>query len=349
MKTRRERHQRVLREGESIFRAVVERHAEKTFFWRVVSMSTLGLFFFSLVPQFAVSSFRLSEAENFENEGGGEILFLEDGFLKKPEKWTVAGDRSDVADILEYTIEEGDVMSEIAQRFGVSEETILQNNGFPDKNAIKPGTKLKIPATDGLVHTVARGETLLAIAQKYQVDVEKIMAQNQMEEGAGLFAGEEILIPGAKATKPVVARTSTPGNNVRLSATGIPSGRETFGKLLFPTSGKYTQGYHYGHYAVDIAQNGGAPIWAAESGTVIRSDTGWNGGYGNVIIIDHGNGMQTLYAHNKEIYVSVGDVVARGQPIAYMGHTGRVYGKTGIHLHFEVIVNGAKKNPTSYF
>ncbi len=347
-KTRRERYQRVLREGENIFRAVLERNAEKTFFWRVVSMATLGLFFFSLVPQFAVSSFRFSEEGTFENSEGNEILFLEDGFLKKPEKWTKTGDRSDIADILEYAVEEGDTMNEIATRFGVSEATIIQNNGFLDKSAIKPGVTLKIPAADGVVHTVVRGETLLSIAKKYGADVEKIKEQNQKEEGDNLFAGEEIVIPGATMARPVIAKSGA-HISVLHSASGIPAGRETFGKLLFPTNGKYTQGYHYGHYAVDIAQNGGSPIWAAEGGTVLRAENGWNGGYGNVIIIDHGNGMQTLYAHNREIYVSTGDVVARGQPIASMGNTGRVYGKTGIHLHFEVIVNGAKVNPTRYF
>lgn len=116
-----------------------------------------------------------------------------------------------------------------------------------------------------------------------------------------------------------------------------------------PCSGcSYTQYYNPGHYAVDIQQKGGGPIYAAEAGTVVRADTGWNGGYGNVIEIDHGNGLITLYAHNKELYVKVGDQVTRGQNISFMGNTGRVYGKTGIHVHFEVIVNGVKKNPLLY-
>ena len=79
-----------------------------------------------------------------------------------------------------------------------------------------------------------------------------------------------------------------------------------------------------------------------------RADEGWNGGYGNVVVIDHGNGIQTLYAHNKTLYVQKGDIVTRGQPIAFMGNTGLVHGPTGIHLHFEVHVNGFKKNPLIY-
>jgi murein DD-endopeptidase MepM/ murein hydrolase activator NlpD len=110
----------------------------------------------------------------------------------------------------------------------------------------------------------------------------------------------------------------------------------------------YTQYFHPGHYAVDIQTKGGGPIFAAEAGTVIRAETGWNGGYGNVIEIDHGNGLVTLYGHNKELYVKVGDTVARGQEISWMGNTGQVYGATGIHVHFEVRVNGVKKNPLLY-
>ena len=82
--------------------------------------------------------------------------------------------------------------------------------------------------------------------------------------------------------------------------------------------------------------------------TRVASEYGWNGGYGNVIEIDHGNGLVTLYAHNKDLYVKVGNNVSRGQHIASMGNTGLVYGKTGIHVHFEVRLNGVKKNPLLY-
>ena len=110
----------------------------------------------------------------------------------------------------------------------------------------------------------------------------------------------------------------------------------------------FTQYFHPGHYAVDIQERGGGPIFAAEAGTVIRADYGWDGGYGNVIEIDHGNGLVTLYGHNKELYVKKGDHVTRGQNISWMGNTGRVFGATGIHVHFEVRVNGEKKNPLLY-
>ena len=99
---------------------------------------------------------------------------------------------------------------------------------------------------------------------------------------------------------------------------------------------------------MDIQTKGGGPIFASEAGTIIKADYGWNGGYGNVIEVDHGNGLVTLYGHNKELYVEVGDTVERGQTMAWMGNTGLVYGRTGIHIHFEVHVNGVKKNPLLY-
>lgn len=335
---------RVFQKDENVFRAEAEKNAENTFFWRVASMATLGLFFFSIVPRFAILTGRVDEEKIIHNDARDEIIFLEDGFLKKPEKWTAIGDRGNIGDILEYTVEAGDTLSAIAKKVGVSEKTILQNNPI-DKNRLRVGTKLKIPATDGVIYKVRRGDTIGGIAKKYGVPAAKILAQNNFESGDDLKAGAEIIIPGAKKAPP----PKKPTGASRRPPKTLARGRETYGKLLFPTIGQYTQGYHYGHYAVDISHHGGGPIFAAESGTVIRADYGWNGGYGNVIIIDHGNGMQTLYAHNKTLYVKKGDRVSRGQQIAEMGNTGNVRGPTGIHLHFEVRVNGRKLNPKNFF
>jgi murein DD-endopeptidase MepM/ murein hydrolase activator NlpD len=111
-----------------------------------------------------------------------------------------------------------------------------------------------------------------------------------------------------------------------------------------PTQGQVTQGYTRSHYALDIANREKPAIWATSGGTVELAK--WNAGpYGNYIIIDHGNGYKTLYAHNEELYVEVGDVVTKGQVIAKMGRTGRVYGATGIHVHYECHLDGVRINP----
>ena len=126
----------------------------------------------------------------------------------------------------------------------------------------------------------------------------------------------------------------------------VPKGNKT---LIFPTKGKITQGYHAGHYAIDIGDPTRPGVWAADGGKILKVGSGWSGGYGNHVIIDHGNGIQTLYAHLQKVYVTAGEAVEQGQVIGQMGNTGRVYGKTGIHLHFEVRVNGVKKYPGNYW
>lgn len=118
--------------------------------------------------------------------------------------------------------------------------------------------------------------------------------------------------------------------------------------FIKPTEGIITQGFHAGHFAYDIANSDKPAILAVTSGTVVEVGTpgSWNGGYGNYLVIDHGNGFMTKYAHCEEVYVALGDTVTQGQEVAKMGNTGRVYGVTGIFLHFELIYNGAKVSPS---
>ncbi|MFA5792288.1 MAG: M23 family metallopeptidase [Candidatus Gracilibacteria bacterium] len=126
-------------------------------------------------------------------------------------------------------------------------------------------------------------------------------------------------------------------------------------KTAYPVESIFiSQGFMAGHYAIDFAREdesiANPDILAVYGGTVIDVKTGdWNGGYGNSIMIDHGNGFKSLYAHCNETFVNVGDSVTAGQVIANMGNTGRVYGKTGIQLHFELWKNNGKVNPMDYF
>jgi murein DD-endopeptidase MepM/ murein hydrolase activator NlpD len=130
----------------------------------------------------------------------------------------------------------------------------------------------------------------------------------------------------------------TPGPNAP------DSGGGTLGWPAFGTT--FIRGFTGSHTGYDLAAPKGTPIYAAESGTVEKVSTGtWGGGYGNYIIIDHGNGLKTLYGHLSTVSVSVGQAVDRGQNIAGMGSTGR---STGPHLHFEVIDGGVKRNPSNY-
>lgn len=241
-----------------------------------------------------------------------------------------------------YTVQEGDSISEIASSHGLSVDTILWANGLTRKSAIRPGMTLIILPVSGVRHTVAKGETLAGIAKAFTSDAEEIAAYNGLDSGTALVAGTELIIPGGEpAVQPAAKKKSTiipakitiktGGSMGAVRAVGDTSHVGSFGNPL-PT-GHLSQGIH-GWNGVDIAAPKGSPIYAAAAGTVIVSRaSGWNGGYGNYVVIDHGDGTQTLYGHLSTDSVSVGQKVSRGQQIGGVGNTGKA---TGYHLHFEV-------------
>jgi LysM repeat protein len=297
-----------------------------------------------------------SAPQEFTDQEEGQIVFIEDGFLMKTSSLTEQGTRSAFSEGILHTVEPNESIGAIAKSAGVKPETIRWANNLTDGATVQPGQKLLILPVDGVIHTVKRGQSLSAIAELYSVAPEKILTQNKLK-GGYILAGQQLIVPGGKpiveAPKPVVAikPPTTPGSKPPATPTTPPKTyviEPTYGVLQNPCDCYFTQYFGSSHFGVDMQHKGGSAIFAAEAGTVIRAEYGWNGGYGNVVEIDHGNGLVTLYAHNKEMYVKNGDVVTRGQAIAFMGNTGRVHGPTGIHLHFEVRVNGNKKNPTLY-
>ena len=316
-------------------------------------------------------------AELADTELGGDLLAIdsptftldfltvtEDGFLIKNTGQGTKVDNSELCDIIEYVVEEGDVLSSIARRFDVSMDTIIWENEITNPHQLKPGTKLAVLPVSGIIHEVKEGDTFEKVAKKYEIDPEKLCRQNQMKEDVELVAGVKLIIPGGKKT--VYAGSGTylasrsPGTYASYKPPVLIDGaiilangaRDKDGKwMVKPTTGVYTTyfGGRRGHWAVDIADRGKPPIVAAADSTVVKSQCGWNGGYGCVIVLDHGDGFQTLYAHLSELAVVVGDSVTQGSRIGTMGNTGRVWGSTGIHLHFEVVDNGVKKNPLAYY
>jgi len=305
-----------------------------------------------------------------------QFLFVEEGFLMKTSSLGEQGSRLASAEGIVHTVEQGDNLDAIAKRYNISPQTIRWANNIPDGQGIKPDQELVILPVDGVLHTVRRGQTVARIAQLYEVPQEEIVNRNRIRNGL-IVPGQQILIPGGKpvvtddtiaasegnlrfaeklSQKDLQLRLNLPnkgggGAPAAAKPGGAPgAGAELTQAILQMPCGNcfFTQYFSPSHYAVDIQTRGGGPIYAAEAGTVIRADTGWNGGYGNVIEVDHGNGLVTLYAHNKELYVKSGDTVTRGQNIAFMGRTGLVHGPTGIHIHFEIRVNGVKKNPLLY-
>ena len=251
--------------------------------------------------------------------------------------------------IIYYTVQTGDTASSIARQFGLTVNTILWANNLTTYGLIRPGDTLTILPYSGILYTVKSGDTLSKIASKYNVDTDKILSCNDL--GANLKIGQKIIVPGAKKiTEPTaIARSNT--NYTGLSAirdlikaptTSAGAG----GRMTWPTLGHtITQYYSWRHNGLDIANKVGTPIYAAEAGVVVLAAKGWNGGYGNTIVIDHGGGKKTRYGHASKLFVKVGDEVEKGENIAAMGSTGR---STGPHLHFEVLIKGARYNPLNY-
>ncbi|MFH0951594.1 MAG: peptidoglycan DD-metalloendopeptidase family protein [Patescibacteria group bacterium] len=254
-------------------------------------------------------------------------------------------DRQGVA---EYTVLGGDTVSTIAEQFNISSSTILWANDLGDNTYIKPGQVLKIPPVSGVIHTVKSGDTVSSIASKYSADSDTILKQNKLADASAIEVGQTLIVPGGKITPPPPAPTPTRSYGGSIyGGTAPPSARVASGdRLGWPTvSRKILQWFNGYHTGIDIKGDYSTPIYASAPGKVIKSQGGWNGGYGNYVIIDHGNGMQTLYAHASKLYVSVGDYVTAGQSIAMVGTTGR---STGTHLHFEIRVGGRRLNPLNY-
>lgn len=239
-----------------------------------------------------------------------------------------------------YEVKPGDTLSQIADMFEVSVNTIKWANGM--ERDVQPGDSLVILPISGIKHTVQSGGTIADIAKKYSADVKEIALFNGISVDTPLTVGQEVIVPNVdlvktetKKTTKTVAKTSS----ITKSASA-PSSSGSSNWMVKPTNGVRTQGIH-GYNAVDIAAPTGTAIFAAAGGTVIiaKADNGWNGGYGNYVVIKHSNGAQTLYAHMSSVSVSAGEAVSQGEVIGGVGNTGK---STGSHLHFEV--RGAK-NP----
>lgn len=267
--------------------------------------------------------------------GGAEVLVNEGALVSSGPVGAdvIATSKVSTGEISVYTVREGDTLSHIAEMYGVTANTILWANDITRAASIRVGQTLVILPVAGVRHTVRKGDTVNSIAKKYEGNAEEIIAYNELVDGA-LVIGSAIVVPGGAIHSAPVVKVASP---VRTSGSNSSIGS---GWLSHPAPGSIkSQGLH-GYNGVDLAGSLGASIRAAASGEVIVSkSSGWNGGYGQYIVIKHSNGAQTLYAHLSYNSVGVGAYVSQGEVIGSMGNTGK---STGNHLHFEV--RGAK-NP----
>jgi len=248
-----------------------------------------------------------------------------------------------------HTIQEGETISSIAQKYSLRQETVLWENNLTEKSKIKPEDELGILPIDGIRHKVVRGETIFSVAKKY--GLEEGQAQSIVnypfneflnDETFELATGQFLMVPDGVKPDPV---TRLPVASFAVVQTPDAGTVTAVGSFVWPASGRITQGYRFYHKAIDIANKSGGAVLAADSGTVTVA--GWpdNGGYGNRVMIDHGNGFVTNYAHLSSIQVRPGQRVNRGDIIGQMGSTGR---STGVHLHFEIRQGGVLQSPLNY-
>lgn len=270
-------------------------------------------------------------ADPMAARGGGDLIVQEGALVPGGVVGDDYVDESSYAsgEISLYVVREGDTLSQIAEMFEVNSNTILWANDISRASTIQPGDTLVILPITGVQHVVKEGDTIASIAKKYEGDAEEIVSYNQLASASDISVGDTVVVPGGAMQQAAPKRSSAGATPTRVTGS-VASG----GNFTHPAPGAVrTQGIH-GYNAVDLAAGYGTAIRAAAAGEVIVSkSSGWNGGYGNYVVIRHGNGTQTLYAHLSSNGVGVGAVVAAGEVIGAMGTSGR---STGSHLHFEV-------------
>jgi murein DD-endopeptidase MepM/ murein hydrolase activator NlpD len=260
-------------------------------------------------------------------------------------------------DVQEYAVQTGDSVFAIARSFGVSPESILWANydllkDNPDMLTLN--MVLKIPPTDGVLYQWRDGDTIAGVAATFKARPEDVInwPGNSLDLiNPEIEAGKTVMIPGGRREfqqwiVPTIPRGRAGVSREVLGAGACPGGYEGAygtGTFVWPAVNRYVVGNDYwsGHLGIDIGAGMGASIYAADSGVIVFAGPAF-GGYGNMIMIDHGNGYQTLYAHLSRVSTWCGASVSQGQMIGAAGSTGN---SSGPHLHFEVRYMGGFINP----
>jgi hypothetical protein len=271
-------------------------------------------------------------------------------------------------DVISYTVQSGDTIFGISEKYGLDPETILWGNYailLDDPHALQPDQELVILPINGTYYEWQDGDGLNGVARFFNVSPEDIInfPGNNLDLAAigdftnpNIEPGTMLIIPGGRREfvswsaplgitreDPALARVLGPG-----ACDPVAGGAVGYGNFVWPTNKHFLSGYDYSpksnHWGIDIAGSEGEGVYAADAGVVVYS--GWNNyGYGNMIIIDHGNNWQTLYAHLSATYRFCGQSVGQGEGIGAIGSTGK---SSGAHLHFEMMTPSYKVNPWDF-
>lgn len=259
--------------------------------------------------------------------------------------------------ILVHTIQEGDSTWLIAQRYDTDMGTIQALNSDIDMEHLVPGEPLKVaPNFSGLVYTAQEGDTFDQISATFGISLDQVLSVNRWADTEQVEAGALVFVPGARVRVQVVSRGESTRRAVPAGSRPPPAPEATPAVVQVPTEGDWIwpiaggsffseygnreDGFHRG---LDVAAPPGTPVVTVQSGTVV--DARWDNGFGLAVVVDHGNGIMTRYAHASKLLVTSGQTVEQGQQVILVGATGR---STGPHLHFEVLVDGSPVNPRQY-
>lgn len=292
-------------------------------------------------------------ASSFPGVGGPDPRLIQtfDPFAQGVSLESLIDFKTDVSqkprsEIIEYEVKDGETISQIAQKHGIDVDTIKWANDLSSVNSVKPGDKLKILPVSGVAHTVKSGDTLESVAKKYSASSQAILdfPFNDLPDDFKLKIGQVLIIPDGSPPEvkaPVRARPKP--QYIAQGPSGPAFSAPGGGNFQWPTTTQgISQYFAWYHPGIDMPNRSAPAVVASDGGTIVVA--GWpdNYGYGNRVMVDHGNGYQTLYAHLSNVYVSSGQKVSRGQSVGQMGSTGR---STGTHLHFEIHYKGIAVNP----
>ncbi|MBO8172034.1 MAG: M23 family metallopeptidase [Bacillaceae bacterium] len=254
-------------------------------------------------------------------------------------------------EVMVYKIQKGDTLSEIASRYNVSLQELIAYNRISNPHLLSIGLELKIPPEEKLYYVKA-GDTLEKIAKENEISIEELLEKNPIlkEASDALYVGQPLKIPEIKQTISQNYYAVNPKRQIVTIASRKKEQSFPIPAMSWPVTGKITS--HFGqrwgklHAGIDIwnEKEGEAVIKAAKPGKVVKVKRD-HYGYGYHVVLDHGNGIQTYYAHMRQITVQEGDWVSEGARLGYMGSTGN---STGYHLHFEIRYQGRPINPLPY-
>ena len=239
-------------------------------------------------------------------------------------------------DVTVHSILRGESVALVAANAGVSTSTILNANNLNPRTILQVGQQLLVPQISGTIVTTKPGDTVTGVADKFGIPPEAVLGANNLNpQTQDLAPGANLLIPADPTAVPwptVQGSTTSIAALMGAAPAAATQPKASSAGFIWPATGVITTYFSSWHNGIDIANSSGTPVRAAAAGTVVYS--GWdNTGYGYMIRIDHGNGVQSLYGHASRLIAKVGQSVEQGEIVMLMGSTGN---STGPHLHFSM-------------